>query len=212
MSDNPGLSCSLIDPYVRAGVRYCFFAPNQWNPIRSTIWKMRKKMLTSHPDYNNPDLQGGGNRIAVSYDLDLPMVFRWKAPGGKESLLVWCSTHYGRGYERLGLTSGVRPSFIAGAEARMPEFLRILESKYPYDVWLAGVYCDDEWPNTGFADFAADGVLKAFTRIDESGDKRPHDATVVRVPLKEHLVAFCDEDYHGGRNPRVDSVAAFRAH
>ena len=156
MSDNPGLSCSLIDPYVRAGVRYCFFAPNQWNPIRSTIWKMRKKMLTSHPDYNNPDLQGGGNRIAVSYDLDLPMVFRWKAPGGKESLLVWCSTHYGRGYERLGLTSGVRPSFIAGAEARMPEFLRILESKYPYDVWLAGVYCDDEWPNTGFADFAAE--------------------------------------------------------
>ena len=156
MSDNPGLSCSLIDPYVRAGVRYCFFAPNQWNPIRSTIWKMRKKMLTSHPDYNNPDLQGGGNRIAVSYELDLPMVFRWKAPGGKESLLVWCSTHYGRGYERLGLTSGVRPSFIAGAEARMPEFLRILESKYPYDVWLAGVYCDDEWPNTGFADFAAE--------------------------------------------------------
>ena len=155
MSDNPGLSCSLIDPYVRAGVRYCFFAPNQWNPIRSTIWKMRKKMLTSHPDYNNPDLQGGGNRIAVSYELDLPMVFRWKAPGGKESLLVWCSTHYGRGYERLGLTSGVRPSFVAGAEARMPEFLRILESKYPYDVWLAGVYCDDEWPNTGFADFAA---------------------------------------------------------
>ena len=37
----------------------------------------------------------------------------------------------------------------------MPEFLKILESKYPYDVWLAGVYCDDEWPNTGFADFAA---------------------------------------------------------
>ncbi len=155
MSDNPGLSCSLIDPYVRAGVRYCFFAPNQWNPIRSTIWKMRKEMLTSHPDYNNPDLQGGGNRIAVSYDLDIPMVFRWKAPGGKESLLVWCSTHYGRGYERLGLTSGVNPSYIPGAEARMPEFLKILESKYPYDVWLAGVYCDDENPNTGFARFAA---------------------------------------------------------
>ena len=155
MSDNPGLSCSLIDPYVRAGVRYCFFAPNQWNPIRSTVWKMRKEMLSHSPDYNNPDLQGGGNRIAVSYDLDLPMVFRWKAPGGKESLLVWCSTHYGRGYERLGLNSGVSPKFIPLAEARMPEFLKILESKYPYDVWLAGVYCDDEWPNTGFADFAA---------------------------------------------------------
>ena len=37
----------------------------------------------------------------------------------------------------------------------MPEFLEILEGKYPYDVWLAGVYCDDEWPGTGFADFAA---------------------------------------------------------
>ena len=155
MADNPGLSCSLIDPYVRAGIRNCIFLPNQWNPIRSTIWKMRKKMLTSNPDYNNPDLQGGGNRIAVSYDLDLPMVFRWKAPGGKESLLVWCSTHYGRGYERLGLDRRVNPSFIPVAEVRMPEFLEILEGKYPYDVWLAGVYCDDEWPGTGFADFSA---------------------------------------------------------
>ncbi len=155
MADNPGLSCSLIDPYVRAGIRNCIFLPNQWNPIRSTIWKMRKEMLTSNPDYNNPDLQGGGSRIAVSYDLDLPMVFRWKAPGGKESLLVWCSTHYGRGYERLGLDSKVNPSHVPMAEARMPEFLEILEQKYPYDVWLAGVYCDDEWPGTGFADFAA---------------------------------------------------------
>lgn len=62
------------------------------------------------------------------------------------------------------------------------------------------------------ADFSADGVLQAFARIDEAGDKRPHDATVVCVPLQEHLVAFRDEDYHCGRNPRIDRVAAFRAH
>jgi len=155
MPDNPGLSCSLIDPYVRAGIRNCIFLPNQWNPIRSTIWKMRTKTYAKPVHYNSPDLQGGGNRIAVSYDLDIPMVFRWKAPGGKESLLVWCSTHYRRGYERLGLTDYTRPSHVPTAENQMPEFLEILERKYPYDVWLGGMYGDDEWPRPWFADFAA---------------------------------------------------------
>lgn len=155
MPDNPGLSCSLIDPYVRAGIRNCIFLPNQWNPIRSTIWKMRTKAYAKPVHYNSPDMQGGGNRIAVSYDLDIPMVFRWKAPGGRESLLVWCSTHYRRGYERLGLTDFTRPSYVPTAENQMPEFLEILERKYPYDVWIGGMYGDDEWPSTGFADFAA---------------------------------------------------------
>ena len=156
MADNPGLSCSLIAPYVRAGVRNCVFLPNQWNPIRSTIWKRRTEPLTEHPDYNNPDWQGGGNRIAVSYDLDIPMVFRWKAPGGDDSLLVWCSTHYGRGYDRLGVSGFLaRDDVLEKVKSHMPTFLSILEAKYPYDVWLAGVYSDDEWPSTNFADFAA---------------------------------------------------------
>ena len=33
MADNPGISCSVIAPYIRAGIKYGVFLPNQWNPI-----------------------------------------------------------------------------------------------------------------------------------------------------------------------------------
>ncbi len=149
MADNPGISCSIIAPYVRAGIRYGVFLPNQWNPFPSTIWK---KNTSIHASTWNPDAMGGAARVEVSYDSPLPMVFRWKAPGHDESLLMWCSTHYSYGYNRLGI--GDRAT-VNGVERRMPAFLEILEKKYPYDVWLAAQYNDDENPNTGFADFAA---------------------------------------------------------
>ena len=150
MADNPGISCSVIAPYVRAGIRYGIFLPNQWNPIPSTIWKCTEKSVS-----NNPDVLGGGSRIAVSHHLPIPLVFRWKAPGKEDSLLIWCSPHYRHGYGRLGFANDVNPASMPEAEKRMPEFLAMLEGKYPYDVWLGGVYGDDESPNTGFADFAA---------------------------------------------------------
>ena len=153
MADNPGISCSVIAPYVRAGIKYGLFLPNQWNPIPSTIWKKNADIMAGTW---NPDAMGGGARVEVSYDSPLPMVFRWKAPGGDESLLMWCSTQYGYGYSRLGLQPGnEHRSTIASVEARMPSFLQILERKYPYDVWFASTYCDDETPNTKFADLAA---------------------------------------------------------
>lgn len=33
----------------------------------------------------------GDARVEVSYDSPLPMVFRWKAPGCDDSLLLWCN-------------------------------------------------------------------------------------------------------------------------
>ena len=150
MADNPGISCSVIAPYVRAGIRYGVFLPNQWNPIPSTIWKCMEESVS-----NNPDGLGGGNRIAVSHHLPIPLVFRWKAPGGEDSLLIWCSPHYRHGYRRLGFGNEVSPASMHMAEKQMPDFLAMLEGKYPYDIWLGGVYGDDESPNTGFADFAA---------------------------------------------------------
>ena len=156
MADNPGISCSVIAPYVRAGIRYGLFLPNPWNPIPSTIWRKN----TSIPGATwNPDAMGGGSRVEVSYDSSLPMVFRWKAPGCEESLLMWCSTQYGYGYSRLGLHGG-RKAKVADVEMRMPRFLRILEGKYPYDIWIAATYGDDETPNTKFADFAAEWNAK----------------------------------------------------
>ena len=157
MADNPGISCSVIRPYSRAGIKYGIFLPNQWNPIPSTIWKKNDAIPAATW---NPDAMGGGARVEVSYDSPLPMVFRWKAPGRDESLLLWCSTQYGHGLERIGIRSGPRKAALADVERKMPEFLSILERKYPYDVWLAAAYGDDETPNTAFADFAAEWNAK----------------------------------------------------
>ena len=153
MADNPGISCSVIAPYVRAGIKYGLFLPNQWNPIPSTIWKKNESIPAATW---NPDAMGGGARVEVSYDSPIPMVFRWKAPGRDESLLMWCSTQYGHGFERIGLRSGLQKADPSDVEKMLPSFLSILERKYPYDVWLASLYGDDEPPNTAFADFAAE--------------------------------------------------------
>ena len=152
MADNPGISCSVIAPYVRAGIRYGLFLPNQWNPLPSTIWRKNPEIMAATW---NPDAMGGGARVEVSYDSPLPMVFRWQAPQGGESLLMWCSTQYHYGYSRLGIAHGKPGTTVEEVEKRMPAFLKLLEEKYPYDIWLAGNYSDDEDANTEFADFAA---------------------------------------------------------
>ena len=167
MADNPGISCSVIAPYARAGIRYGVFLPNQWNPIPSTIWK---KNTAIDAATWNPDAMGGGARVEVSYDSPLPMVFRWKAPGRDESLLLWCSTQYGHGLMRLGIRSWMRRPALEEVEKKMPGFLSILERKYPYDIWLAAAYGDDEIPNTAFADFAAEWNAKwAWPRFHTVG-------------------------------------------
>jgi len=156
MADNPGISCSVVAPYLRAGIKYGLFLPNQWNPISSTIWKKNASIIAATW---NPDAMGGGSRVEVSYSSPLPMVFRWKAPGRDESLLMWCSTQYDFGYSRLGMY-GRKRSAVDEVEKLMPKFLCILEGKYPYDIWLAAIYGDDELPNTNFADFAAEWNAK----------------------------------------------------
>ena len=179
MADNPGMSCSIIAPCVRAGIRNCLFLPNQWNPHPSTIWK-RNEAIDSGTW--NPDAMGGGNRVEVSYDSPLPMVFRWKAPEGDDSLLVWCSTEYGYGLCRLGFSGGMDRPALADVEERMPGFLSILERKYPYDVWFTSNYGDDESPNTVFADFAAEWNAKwawpqfhTIGRLDEPFERIERD-------------------------------------
>ena len=87
MSDNPGLSCSLIDPYVRAGVRYCFFAPNQWNPIRSTIWKMRKCSRTV-PTTTTPTFRAA----ATGSPFPTTSTSRWSSAGRRRAGRSRCSS------------------------------------------------------------------------------------------------------------------------
>ena len=149
-ADNPGISWSAVKPFAEAGVENIVFAPNQWNPIPSTL---RKPNLSIPGATWNPDARGGGSYIDVSYDSERPMVFRWESFDRSTNLLVWCSTQYDGGLARVGIGPG--GGDLKTVEGRMPGFLATLERKYPYDVWLACDYCDDEEANTRFADFAA---------------------------------------------------------
>ena len=173
MADNPGMSWSIVKPYAEAGIDNVVFAPNQWNPHVSTIRKMNRAVFGA---ICNPDAKGGGNYIDVSYDSENPMVFRWESPDRSTNLLIWCSTQYGYGLERVGIRS--RGGSLPEVEKKMPGFLAMLERKYPYDLWLACNYGDDEGANTGFADFAAEWNAKwkwpqfvTVGRLDEPFDE-----------------------------------------
>ena len=155
MIDNNGMSWSLIAPYAEAGYRNIIFAPNQWNPLPSTVWRCNIQVPGC---FWNPDANGGGSRIDVRYDSDLPMVFYWMAPDRESKLLVWCSTQYAFGACQFGLSAGqgAGPATIQRMEASTAKTLPLLESKYPYDLWFAACYSDDEKPNLQLAEtFAA---------------------------------------------------------
>ena len=150
MIDNPGISWSVVQPYAQAGVRNIVFAPNQWNPFPSTIWPndttMRRYTL-------NPDAGGGGNRIDVRYASPLPMVFFWEAPDASDRMLVWASTQYASGMDLFGLKINGPIKDTEDVVQKTATGLKMLEERYPYDIWLAANYDDDEPANRQLADF-----------------------------------------------------------
>lgn len=142
MADNPGISWSVVQPYVEAGIQNVVFLPNQWNPLPSTIWLRDPKIV---PGTWNPDAGGGGNRVDVRWDSDFPMLFRWQAADGTSEMLFWSGTQYGSGGKPFGFRS---PSeSIKDMEKAMPRQMAKMDAKYPYDVWLIAAYGDDEMPN-----------------------------------------------------------------
>ena len=151
MIDNNGLSWSIVQPYSDAGYENIIFAPNQWNPLPSTIWKRD----TSVGAYTwCPEAGGGGARVDVRYESGLPMLFWWMAPDRESRLLIWASTQYGTGGELFGITAGGLNR--VEMENRMAKQLPKLEAKYPYDLWLVENYNDDQQPNPGFINSAAE--------------------------------------------------------
>ena len=143
--DINGIPMSIIGPYTEAGVENLIFAPNHWNPLPSTVWKMD---VTREGCYLNPDAGGGGSRVDVRYESELPMVFFWENPEGQR-LLVWASTQYGYGGASIGLLPNRKfvPETVPTMEIRMGEHLPLLDEKYPYDVWLLCCYDDDSDPD-----------------------------------------------------------------
>ena len=143
--DLNGMSASLIHPYVSAGYKNIIFAPNHWNPLRSTVWKNDRNILG--PDLN-PEAGGYGSRVDVRYASEIPMVYNWENENG-EQLTVWASTQYGYGGDAFGFYPLPRYYYIdlQGREDKMWQQLEVLESKYPYDIWLFASYDDDQVPD-----------------------------------------------------------------
>ena len=144
MIDNNGMTAGMIQPYAEAGVKNIIFAPNQWNPLPSTIWRQD---ATKNAPIWNTDAGGGGARIDVRYASELPMVFFWEDKKGNR-ILVWASTQYAHGAAAFGMypckkfNSATVPIMEDSMAAQLPE----LDRKYPYDIWFVCCYNDDQEP------------------------------------------------------------------
>ena len=167
--DINGFPMSMIQPYSEAGVENIIFAPNHWNPLPSTVWKMD---MTKEGIYLNPDASGGGSRVDVRYESDLPMVFYWEDKN-KNRLLVWASTQYGYGGASFGLMPDRKfvPETVPNMETCMARHLPLMEEKYPYDVWLLCCYGDNQEADTGVTDsIAAWNAKWAWPRLRTLGN------------------------------------------
>lgn len=145
MIDNNGLPMSMIQPYAEAGVKNIIFAPNHWNPLPSGVWRMD---LSKDGIYLNPDAGGGGSRVDVRYESQLPMAFFWEDESGNR-ILVWASTQYGYGASAFGMDPWMKcvPETVPKMEMCMAKQLPLLDAKYPYDIWLMCCYTDDQDPD-----------------------------------------------------------------
>ena len=125
----------MVTAYADAGMKYLAFLPNAWNP--KTV---------------------GGSRIDVGWDSPLPHLFYWQGPDGKSRLLVWANPHYTSTGRYFGIqtcrdrTPAARA--IEAAAPKMAKQLALLESRYPYDVWLVSNYSDNETPSLRLAELA----------------------------------------------------------
>ena len=135
MIDNNGITWPLVTAYADAGIKNLIFLPNAWNP--KTV---------------------GATRIEVGWASPLPHLFYWEGPDSASRLLVWANPHYigtGRYFgiqtcqDRAGVVT--TPEEVA---PKMAKHLALLESSYPYDLWLVSNYDDNETPSLGFARLA----------------------------------------------------------
>lgn len=149
MVDNNGLSWGMIQPYVDAGYQHILFSPNQWNPRPSTIWKRD----TTVPGYIwNTEAGGGGARIDLRLNSNLPMVFFWESADAQHKLLVWgCGKYQWAAQTLFGTDPWMAPSeeALLQMEDRIRIALPKMEARFPFDLWLSTCYADDQPPSLG---------------------------------------------------------------
>ena len=150
MIDNNGLSMGMIQPYGEAGIKNIIFAPNHWNPLPSTVWKMDVRQPST---FWNTNAGGGGARMDIRYESNLPMVFWWE-DAHRNRILVWGSTQYNYGSAAFGIYSAkdINSLTLPIMEESMASQLLLMEEKYPYDVWLMCCYSDDQAPDIRVTD------------------------------------------------------------
>jgi len=148
MVDNNGLTWPLVTAYADAGIKYAGLFSNAWNPgITKAVLGWGKDASRDHFGVGG---DGGGSRIDVGWDSDLPHLFYWQGADAKSRLLIWtCPTYTSGGYE-FGL-SDKDPKI---AEKKMVMQFAKLEQRYPYDLWLLPFYSDNEIPNLAIPSFA----------------------------------------------------------
>ncbi len=142
MIDNNGLSWGIVAPYAEAGIKNILFAPNQWNPLSSTIWKSKNK----NPG-NNPENGGGGSRIELTFDSALPRVFWWQSKDKSKKILVFGGGKYSEGAELFGFSPYDSELDILKMEKATASALEKMEKRTPYDMWLLPCYYDDQEPS-----------------------------------------------------------------
>ena len=159
MIDNNGISWAMVQPFADAGYENIIFAPTQWNPLPSTIWKKNTRVTSSYTKkaYTwNPEAAGGGARIDIRYTSELPMLFYWQGADKSKKMLVWGSTQYDFGGYAFGLSTDITPDRIGEVEDCMADQLDLMESKMPYNIWMFPCYNDDQVPDIGLTDTIAE--------------------------------------------------------
>ncbi|MBO5355508.1 MAG: hypothetical protein J6B09_05510 [Clostridia bacterium] len=173
MIDNNGLPWSMVQAYANAGYKNIIFAPNQWNPLPSTVWSYDR---TKHRYIWHTGAGGGGSRIDLRLESSLPMVFDWESKSG-ERLTVWGCSHYVEAfgfYHRIGYRPFKlqdRDLVVSEIEDQIWKRLELLERKVPYDLWVLVCYGDDQEPNLYLTDQIRDWNKKwKFPQVRTLGD------------------------------------------
>lgn len=147
MIDNNGLSWGIVSPYAEAGIKNILFSPNQWNPHPSTVWKSKK----TNPGYD-PENGGGGSRIELTFDSDLPRIFWWQSKDKTEKILVFGGGKYSECAEYFGFSPYDDELDISKMEKAIKTALKKMEKHIPYDMWLLPCYYDDQEPSLNVTD------------------------------------------------------------
>ena len=154
MIDNNGMSWAMVQPFAEAGYKRIIFAPNQWNPCPSTIWH---KDGSVYGATWNPEASGGGARIDMRFDSDLPRIFYWQAADKKHKILVTSGGKYSQCGDMFGMQQHSVPNqeTLLRMEARISRNLVRMEEKIPYDIWFMPIYEDNQEPEMNLTDSIA---------------------------------------------------------